>query len=578
MKNINIGLSVSIDDDNKSMWTNGILQNVFNLAQVLKNSQNNYNVFAVNIANKDINKLPWGNDTFFKCYKFDDVKDDVDLMIMIGSQIYLNWAEYLKNRGCKIISYHCGSNYIVDMEKVLFGEEQNPNPTYFNYYDESWVIPQNEKMNFYYFKILERPKMTRTIPFVWSSFFIDKIIETGQLTNNGYYQPSENKKISILEPNLNVVKYCMYPLLIAENLYRGDKTLFDHIYVTNSDRIKTNKYFVKLMNHLDIIKEKKTSFESRYMTPFFLSKYTDVVLSHQWENPLNYAYLDTLYLNYPLVHNAEIIKDGGYYYPNSNVDIGSEQLKYALTEHDKNIDEYNFKNKKILNRYSVDNQMNIEEYDFLIDNLFKGHGVKTHSVKSLDVVENKYEFYCNQISEINEHLPTIKRYSEKCESVTEITKSQSTIYSLLVSKPKNITSYRLNKSEDVNHLNDWAIKNNIKIEISENPKPIKQTDLLFINNLHTYDYVYKQLDKNKNKINKYIIINETSTYGDTDEIIFGVTKNTKKKGEGVYNAILDFLDKDDDWSIKEEYKNNNGLVILKRKENHVYSDIPNNNE
>lgn len=374
MKNINIGITVSIDKENQIVWNNGIIQNVFNLAKLLKNSSNNYNVFILNVKNVDISILPWGDDIDLKCYKYDDIKDSIDLLIMLGSQIYLDWSEYLKNRGCKIVSYHCGANYIIEMEQVIFKNEENPNPVYLNIYDETWIIPQNGNMNLHYFKSMERSKVARIIPFVWDSYFIDKIVKENSLENNGRYIPKNiPKKLSILEPNIDVVKFCMYPILIAEELYRQDKTLFNHLYVTNSDQIKLNKYFIKLMNHLDIVKDKIATFESRYITPYFLSKYTDVVISHQWENPLNYAYLDTLYLGYPLIHNAHMIKDAGYYYDGQDIEQGSLMLKYALTEHDKHIDEYNFKNKMVLKRYSTDNEYTISIYDSLIDNLFNNN-------------------------------------------------------------------------------------------------------------------------------------------------------------------------------------------------------------
>lgn len=371
MKNINIGITISIDKENQIVWNNGITQNVFNLAKLLKNSKNNYNVYILNVKNVDINVLPWGNDIDLKCYKYEDIKDSINVLIMLGSQIYLDWAEYLKSRGCKIISYHCGSNYVVDMEQVMYKNEENPNPMYLNIYDETWIIPQNEKMNYYYFKTMERTNVVRTIPFVWDSYFIDRVVRENNLPNNGRYTPKDlPKRISILEPNIDVVKYCMYPILICEELYRKDKTLFKNLYVTNTDQVKVNKYFIKLMNHLDIVKDKVATFESRYITPWFLSEHTDVVVSHQWENPLNYAYLDTLYLGYPLVHNAHMIKDVGYYYEDNNVEQGAEMLWYALTQHDKNMDEYNFKTQKILKKYSSDNIESIETYDILIDNLF----------------------------------------------------------------------------------------------------------------------------------------------------------------------------------------------------------------
>ena len=66
------------------------------------------------------------------------------------------------------------------------------------------------------------------------------------------------------------------------------------------------------MNQLDIVRNNKTTFENRFPMAWFLCEHTDVVLSHQWENPLNYAYLDAVYMGYPLVHNAHLFKNGGF--------------------------------------------------------------------------------------------------------------------------------------------------------------------------------------------------------------------------------------------------------------------------
>jgi hypothetical protein len=163
----------------------------------------------------------------------------------------------------------------------------------------------------------------------------------------------------------------MYDILIVEKVYRERPDLINHFYVTNADKIKMNPLFIDIMKMLDVVKDGIATFENRFRTPYFLDTYTDVVIAHQWENPLNYAYLEPLYLNYPLVHNAKLIKDGGYYYEGFNVDDGAKQLIYAITEHDKNIEEYKEKNKKVLNRYLPTNPKSIKTYDKMIDDLFK---------------------------------------------------------------------------------------------------------------------------------------------------------------------------------------------------------------
>ena len=47
-------------------------------------------------------------------------------------------------------------------------------------------------------------------------------------------------------------------------------------------------------------------------------------------------------------------------------------LNYILTEHDKNINEYNEKNDVVLQRYHISNEDVIKTYDMLIEGLFNG--------------------------------------------------------------------------------------------------------------------------------------------------------------------------------------------------------------
>jgi len=163
----------------------------------------------------------------------------------------------------------------------------------------------------------------------------------------------------------------MYNIIIAEQVHRERPDLIKHFYITNSDNIKTNPLFIDLMQQFDIVKNGIATFENRFRMPYFLDTYTDIVLAHQWENPLNYAYLEALYLEYPLVHNASMIKDAGYYYEGFDVKTGKQQLIRALTEHDRNADVYNRRSKRVIERYLPTNSNSIETYDKMIDNLFK---------------------------------------------------------------------------------------------------------------------------------------------------------------------------------------------------------------
>jgi hypothetical protein len=365
---LNIGVTICLQEENESVWINGIKQNAIFLVRMLMNSKENYNVYIVNTSNIAItNGLGW-DINHYKTVQFTDIMDKLDIIIPLGGSLNSEITDYLRRRGCKVVPYKCGNEYIISMENIIFGRaDQKPD---YPEVDQVWNIPQMENTNHHYWRMFYKAE-TITIPFIWNSMFIDDHIKElksqGKLT---HYQPSNKpKRISIFEPNINVYKFAMYPLLIAEDLYRINPSLIDKIKVTNTQKIRFYGEFVHLMNQLNIVKDGKATFENRFPIAWFLSEYTDIVIAHQWENALNYAYLDAIYMGYPLVHNAHLCKDCGYYYEGFNVNEGKEQLLYAITEHDKHIEEYEEKNKKVLFRYSTDNMEVVEQYDNLIKNL-----------------------------------------------------------------------------------------------------------------------------------------------------------------------------------------------------------------
>ena len=53
----------------------------------------------------------------------------------------------------------------------------------------------------------------------------------------------------------------------------------------------------------------------------------------------------------------------------------------------------------------------------------------------MSLIEQKYQEYCKTPSDINEHLPTLKSYSEKCKTIIEMgVRSAVSTYAFLSSK------------------------------------------------------------------------------------------------------------------------------------------------
>jgi hypothetical protein len=177
-------------------------------------------------------------------------------------------------------------------------------------------------------------------------------------------------------------------------------------------------------------------------------------------------------------------------------------------------------------------------------------------------IDQVYFAKCNQHSDINEHLPILKSYAEICEHITEFgVRSVVSTYAFMAGKPHTIRSYDIEPIEnfgiDREYLKFFAFHNGIDFEFNVNDVlslTIQQTDLLFIDTLHTYTQLKKELELHSNSVNKFIILHDTETFGTIGE-----------NGEiGLWLSVEEFLKKDFNWVLHEKYANNNGLTVLKR--------------
>jgi hypothetical protein len=377
-----IGITLGLKDNKESIWTNGIKQNVLMLVHLLKNSEKNYEVCILNSMNIDLTEKPSYLDGVDIHY-FNDKFLEMDLLIVMGAQIFDYQLETFKKSGPnkKVVSYKCGNNYVIHMENILFKPSEDKKFQYERQYDEVWYVPQQDEVNSGLYKTLYRTNAF-AVPFIWSEKFlfesvreIHKGFKDGKYTKDWQYDTTKEKKIlGIMEPNLNIVKFCLIPAMIAEESYRTieGRRHIEKLRITNATTVSKHKEFMSIIQTFDLFKEGKISAESRYQTAYMLTQHLDVLICHQLLNPLNYLYLDAAYLGYPVLHNAPMCKDLGYYYEGSDTVEASKILNYILTEHDKNIDEYNEKNDKVLQRYHIDNQEVVKTYDMLIENLFNG--------------------------------------------------------------------------------------------------------------------------------------------------------------------------------------------------------------
>jgi hypothetical protein len=178
----------------------------------------------------------------------------------------------------------------------------------------------------------------------------------------------------------------------------------------------------------------------------------------------------------------------------------------------------------------------------------------------MSYLEGLYQRRCEVPSDINEHLPTLRRLASRCDHVTEMgMRGAVSTTALLVAQPKRFVSWDIDAkavvSQNVADLVVLAgqtvfqprVGNTLEIEIEE-------TDLLFIDTLHTAAQLKAELARHGSKVRSWIALHDTMTFG---------LRGEDGKEPGLRAAIADFQRNNFPlWGVVGDYENNNGLVVL----------------
>ena len=120
--------------------------------------------------------------------------------------------------------------------------------------------------------------------------------------------------------------------------------------------------------------------------------------------------------------------------------------------------------------------------------------------------------------DISEHFPTLRKYASQCKHVTEFgTRGVVSTYALMAGKPEKLVTYDLVPNGNIWTADDVAKGAGIKLEFMERDTTkceIEETDLLFIDTLHNYSQLKKELDLHHGKVRKYLIFHDTTSYRD----------------------------------------------------------------
>jgi hypothetical protein len=197
-------------------------------------------------------------------------------------------------------------------------------------------------------------------------------------------------------------------------------------------------------------------------------------------------------------------------------------------------------------------------------------------------MELLYKEKCNEPSDINEHLPTLYRYTKECLHVTECgVRGICSSYAFGLglegrdgARLVQIDPVGSDSQSEFSKLCESCGIRNVFYEQSDLECPMEETELLFIDTWHVYGQLKRELARWHPHVSKYIIMHDTTVdgiYGETvrqnmnarlQSVQFNMPVEEITKG--LWPAIEEFLAEHPEWVLHERYTNNNGLTILKR--------------
>ena len=169
------------------------------------------------------------------------------------------------------------------------------------------------------------------------------------------------------------------------------------------------------------------------------------------------------------------------------------------------------------------------------------------------MIEEKYQQLCETPSDINEHLPTLKKYACLCYTIIELgVRGMVSTWALLAGYPLQMASVDIvdpkEHGGDVEEAKKMTKGEGVLwsfLKMSSLEFKFRRTDLLFIDTIHFYEQLSQELKMHSPRTTKYIIMHDTNF-------------------PEMQRAIQEFLTNNNDWKVKEVLTTLTGLTVLQR--------------
>lgn len=361
-RKLHVGVTLHLRGGHQSIWENGIFQNCYFLAQLLRQLPL---VGRAVIVCSGEGRVPHASmmlsDAGIAFIDAEEAHATLDVVIEMSAQLEDDWARSFRAAGGRYVWMRVGNDFVIDIERAIF-DKPHAGLASDKPYDAVWTIPEYARSCHDYFAITTRAPV-RIVPHLWTPYFLDRSIAALPADLRWGYRPGRARwRVCAFEPNVCMVKTSIVPMLACEEAYRVAPAMFETVRVCNTLQVKEHAKFVHFARSLDIVNHGVASFEGRYPLAEFMAAQGDCVVSHHWENGQNYLYYEALYGGYPLVHNSEFIRPCGYFYPDFDCAEGGRVLREAFARHDGELDAYRARSRQLLETLDVAHPANLDAY------------------------------------------------------------------------------------------------------------------------------------------------------------------------------------------------------------------------
>jgi hypothetical protein len=175
------------------------------------------------------------------------------------------------------------------------------------------------------------------------------------------------------------------------------------------------------------------------------------------------------------------------------------------------------------------------------------------------VFDQEYHWACTNVSDINENVHILYELAKECKTVVEFGVRSGVSTRAFLASDVELLSFDIELHPKVRELFRTAQSQGKSVQyIKANVLDIEvePMDLLFIDTLHTYEQLQKELELHGNQAKRYIAFHDTYT--------FGLRGEDGRDRRGLLTAIIEFQIKNPHWRFRIHKTNNNGFTVLER--------------